>query len=192
MKDLTPTRSSLEHIPSLRERTEVRFARGSSPPRSEPVAGPPERPTCPLAVTELIKLLDIDTAGADARDTRKLQPTELRTLGVIEGGELPSIAWAKTSRLSDLDDRLSPTTIVDLADPPARPLHHELAPAVPLLEWEEPDIEITDEADEVGPTLAVGADTIAMRTPISGFLIGIVVGLASVAAAFITLGTLSA
>jgi hypothetical protein len=193
MKTLAPTRSSLEHIPSLAEPAQVRFGRGSTAPTfPAPMMSPPERPTSPLDVTDLIQLLDIASAVGDGRDTRRIEAKELRSLGVIEAGELPSIAWAKASRVSDLDDRHSPTTIIDLADPPSRPLHHELSPAVLVVEIDDPseDVDITDDANEVELTFALGAQAITRRTPISGFLVGIAVGLASVAAAFTALGVL--
>ena len=186
MKTPAPTRSSPEHIPSLAEPAQVRFGRGSTAPTfPAPMMSPPERPTSPLDVTDLIQLLDIASAAGDSRDTRRIEAKELRSLGVIEAGELPSIAWAKGARLSDLDDRHSPTTIIDLADPPSRPLHH-----APTVVDSSEDVDITDDANEVELTFALGAQAITRKTPIGGFLVGIAVGLASVAAAFTALGVL--
>jgi hypothetical protein len=178
MKTLAPTRSSVGHIPSLPELTEARFARGSSRPMVQEPAGPPERPTCPLDVTELIKLLDLDTDDSVVRDTRRLESKELRTLGVIEGGELPSIAWAKAPRISEMDDRFAPTMIVELSDPPVQPLHHASA------------IEDDDDLPEIELTFELGVQAVAPKTPIKGFVLGIGVGLAAVAAVFTALGVL--
>ncbi len=190
MKHLAPTRSSRGHIPSLRELTETRFARGSSPPTIQAPAGPPERPTCPLDVTELIRLLDVDSDDTEVRSTRKIAAQELRTLGVIEGGELPSIAWAKTPRIADMDDRFAPTMIVELSDPPARPLHHATAQVEDdgdaYAEIETIDEDLLD----IELTFELGAQAIAPKAPIKGFVLGIAIGLASVAAAFTALGVL--
>lgn len=193
----------MDHIPALRVVAETRFARGSSPPSYQAPAavGPPERPTCPLDVTELIRLLDVETPDEDVRSTRKLQAQELRTLGVIEGGELPSIAWAKTPRLADMDDRLSPTMIVELSDPPGRPLHYTAADPQHADEIEytveaEDDgedyaaFETDDELSEIELTFALGAQAMAPKAPLTGFVFGIAIGLASVAAVFTALGVI--
>jgi hypothetical protein len=192
MKHLAHTRPSTGHIPSLRERTETRFARGSSPPALQ-VAGPPERPTCPLDVTELIKLLDVDCADAEVRSTRKIEAQELRTLGVIEAGELPSLAWAKAPRIADMDDRFAPTMIIELADPPARPMHFDAAAPMETVVDDDgeayAEIETTDdELVDIELTFALGAQAVAPKASLKGFALGIVVGLASVAAAFTALG----
>lgn len=186
---------------------EARFARGSSPPNNQVAA---ERKTCPLDVSELIRLLDVETPDEDVRSTRRLEAQELRTLGVIEAGELPSLAWAPAPRLAEMDDRLAPTTIVELADPPARPLHHVAIPVITddayeddadyaavvvtgLERPEEPAPEPEphdDERAEIELMFALGASAVAPRTPIKGFVFGIAVGLATVAAAFTALGLL--
>ncbi len=176
----------MDPVPSLRERTETRFARGSSHAGYQDPAGPPERPTCPLDVTELIRLLDVEVPEEEVRSTRKLAVVELRTLGVIEGGELPSIAWAKAPRLSDLDDRLAPTMIVELADPPARPLHH-VADDQDYAAFETED---DDDFEEIALTFELGAHAVAPKRPLTGFVLGIAFGLASVAAAFTALGVI--
>ncbi len=201
---LTPHRPAPVAPP--RGPADARFARGSSPPISQ-AAAPPERPTCPLDVSELIRLLDVETPDEDVRSTRRAEPQELRTLGVVEAGEVPSLAWAKTPRLADMDDRLAPTTIVELADPPARPLHHAIA--IPVIEDEWPDdadyaavvvsglerpaepaAEPDDDLAEIALTFALGAQAVAPRPPLTGFLLGIGIGLAAVAAAFTALGFL--
>jgi len=198
MKTPAVTRNSREYIPSLRGVNDVRFSRGSSPP----VTQAPERPTCPLDVTELIHLLDVDTEDALVHHTRKALATEVRTLGVIDGGELPSLAWTKTPRVAEMDDRFAPTTIVELADPPARPLHH--TPAVDafddgqdyaalVLSGVELPPEPIDEIDDIADielTFALGAQAMAPKTSITGFVLGVAVGVASVAAAFTALGVI--
>lgn len=199
MKTPALTRTRQDHIPSLRGVNDVRFARGSSPPATQA----PERPTCPLDVSELIRLLDVDTDDVEVRDTRRVEAHELRTLGVIEGGELPSMAWATAPRLADLDDRLAPTMIVELADPPARPLHH----ANPIEDESEDDeadysalvlsgLELNDVAEpeddlaDIELTFELGANAVAPKASMKGFVVGLAVGLASVAAAFTALGVL--
>jgi len=187
MKPVVHRWSNLDHIPSLRELTEARFARGSTPPTIKTAtAEPPERPTCRLDVTALIKLLDVDAPEATERVTRKIEPRELRTLGVLEHGELPSIAWAPTSRVADVDDRLAPTMIVDLADPPATPLH---------VEAQRPPAPIASDDGEYADYEAAGEPSappaVAAKAPIRGFVLGMVVGLAAVAAAFTALGVLA-
>lgn len=204
MKSPAVTRTRPEQVPTLRSQPEPRFARGSSPPSTQ-VA--PERPTCPLDVSELIRLLDVETPDEAIRNTRRAEAKEMRTLGVIEAGELPSVAWAKTPRVADMDDRLSPTTIIEIADPPSRPLHHVAIPVITdamdeddadyaavvvsgVPRPEEPAPEPADELAEIELMFALGAKAVAPRAPMKGFFLGIAIGLAAVAAAFTALGVI--
>lgn len=114
MKPASAERSSLDLIPSLRDVPDsLSFARGSNPAHFEapalPALGePPARPTLRIEASELIRLLEIDHAQAEARESRRRMAVEI-----------PSLAHARSVRSYDVDadDRHSATVVVDVDFP---------------------------------------------------------------------------